>query len=316
MGIWGAVVHGCHAMELSIAAPSGNTERWRVHYLRADVSSESKEKMVLVHGVASTGASWPPGVLVSLSKRYDVYCITPPGAGHEATPPSLERATVEEAFDMYTQVIKQFVLAVGTDAVVVAHSMGAYLSLRAALRYPALINKLVVMSMPGCLPWLGANGALWAVYFRGRNLWPWAAALDGLVSKCVHFGYLFGTSHWRWPLLPAVLDAGTKTKIAVMTGEFDTIAPVSQGAIIGDLLRVPFHQVAGGSHDITAQHIPFLDSLNNAILGAAVPRPAPPSVLAEVNQIVQRGAGVSSFNVKESARHIAELEARLRSLSG
>lgn len=101
--------------------------------------------LILIHGVGSSGAGWPP-------------CPTLPPLRSVA---------------LYTEAIRNIVLTVGDNAVVVAHSMGAYLTLQTALRFPALIGKLVLMSMPGYLPWLGAHGALWASYFRAAGSVPW-----------------------------------------------------------------------------------------------------------------------------------------------
>ncbi len=332
-----------HMIDVNIVVPSGKTEVWRVHYFKTDAFPGRKENMVLIHGVASGGAGYPPEVLTHLSTRYNVYSITLPGAGQPATPRSLQRATAVEAFDMLTQAIERFMLAGGLEgAVVVAHSFGAYVSMRTVLRYPALISKLILVSPCGFLPWLGTYGAIWALYFHLRPVhgllrafgvvarWVvhalldlmsasaviryWlgilmvpSGVLDQLVSRCIHFNYLCGASHWRWPLLPTVINAGCKTKLALMAGQFDSITPVSQCAAVSNLLQVPFYQVSGGSHEVWRQHRELLPSLEKAIAEAAVPS-VPQSVLAEMKVVMHKGAFANTFDTKTTAIKIAELE--------
>ena len=333
-----------HTIDVTIAAPSG-AEVWHVHYFKPNALSRGKENMVFIHGVASGGAGYPPEMLAQLSNRYNVYSITLPGAGQPATPRSLQCATAEEAFNMYTQAIEQFLLVRGLrGAVVVAHSFGAFLSVRTALRFPTLIGKLVLVSVPGLMPWLGAKGSMWALYFHlrpvQRLLWTsvarwvvkalldlasasaitryWlgifmvpSAMLDRLVSRCIYFNYFSGSSHWRWPLLPTILKGGLQTKIALMTGEFDSITPVSQCALVGNLLQVPFYQILGASH--SHWHQGFLGLLDEAIKNAAAPRPVPD--VAKIEAVMRRGMYASTFDVKATASRIAGLEEDIRQIA-
>ena len=65
---------------------------------------------------------------------------------------------------MLTNSITAFIKAEDLgQPVVVAHSLGGWLSLECTLRYPGTFSKMVLCDAPGFLPWMGRlGGCVWA----------------------------------------------------------------------------------------------------------------------------------------------------------
>lgn len=96
--------------------------------------------LVLVHGVTDDGTCWPDAVL-KWGFHYDIHAIDQ--RGHGASP----RFTAEAATDAHRVWVDDLLdLLADFDgrAVVVGHSLGGYVGLRAALASPDLVRALVV----------------------------------------------------------------------------------------------------------------------------------------------------------------------------
>jgi len=99
----------------------------------------NRQVALLVHGWSSSWYAMSP-LLGLLSQRFRAIAVDLPGYG--ASPPLPERATISA----YADVLVDFIERV-TDgpAVLVGHSMGGMISLTMALRYPALVERMVLI---------------------------------------------------------------------------------------------------------------------------------------------------------------------------
>jgi len=98
---------------------------------------------ILIHGWSSSSFTWAP-ILPELSKRYRCIAIDLPGFGRSPAP--AERATIAG----YAELIAQMIIKLNGDedraVLVMGHSMGGQIATTLALRYPVLVNKLVLLN--------------------------------------------------------------------------------------------------------------------------------------------------------------------------
>jgi 2-succinyl-6-hydroxy-2,4-cyclohexadiene-1-carboxylate synthase len=106
--------------------------------LHREVSGEG-DAVVLVHGFTQSAGAWE-AIRPALAARHRVVAIDAPGHGRSAG----VAADLLAGADLMVQ-------AVGSPAAWLGYSMGGRFSLHAALRHPAAITRLVVVSATGGL---------------------------------------------------------------------------------------------------------------------------------------------------------------------
>ncbi len=98
---------------------------------------------ILIHGWSSSSFTWAP-VLPELSKRYRCIAIDLPGFGRSPAP--AEKPTIAG----YAELIAQMIIKLNGDqdraVLVMGHSMGGQIATTLALRYPVLVDKLVLLN--------------------------------------------------------------------------------------------------------------------------------------------------------------------------
>jgi pimeloyl-ACP methyl ester carboxylesterase/CRP-like cAMP-binding protein len=95
---------------------------------------------ILIHGWSSSWFTWKP-ILPSLSKRYRCIAIDLPGFGMSPAPD--ERPTIAGYAELVAQIIMKFS---DRAVLVLGHSMGGQIAATLALRYPVLVDKLVLLN--------------------------------------------------------------------------------------------------------------------------------------------------------------------------
>lgn len=105
-----------------------------------EVGPEHGPIAILIHGWSSSWFTWKP-ILPSLSKRYRCIAIDLPGFGKSPAP--AERPTIAGYADLVAQIIMQFS---DRAVLVLGHSMGGQIAAALALRYPVLVDKLVLLN--------------------------------------------------------------------------------------------------------------------------------------------------------------------------
>lgn len=96
---------------------------------------------VLIHGWSSSSFTWAP-ILPALSRRYHCIAVDLPGFGQSPPPP--QRPTIAWYADLIAGIIERF----GREraALVLGHSMGGQIGTTLALKYPALVEQLVLLN--------------------------------------------------------------------------------------------------------------------------------------------------------------------------
>jgi pimeloyl-ACP methyl ester carboxylesterase len=96
---------------------------------------------ILIHGWSSSWFTWKP-ILPSLSKRYRCIAIDLPGFGKSPAP--AEKPTIQGYAELVAQVIMHF--SNDRAVLVLGHSMGGQIAATLALRYPVLVDKMVLLN--------------------------------------------------------------------------------------------------------------------------------------------------------------------------
>lgn len=106
-------------------------------------TGSGSQTLIFIHGLGSYLPAWNKNV-PELSKNYKCIAIDLPGYGKSS------KGNYEYSMTYYAQIIKEFCEAKGIkEVVLVGHSMGGQISLTAALQYPQLVSKLVLIAPAG-----------------------------------------------------------------------------------------------------------------------------------------------------------------------
>lgn len=127
--------------------------------------------LLLVHGMGTTGYSWRY-LLEPLARRFTLWIPDLPGAG-ESDHPDVYLGPEEQATALLA-IIDALGIR-GTAAI--ANSMGGYLAMRAALRDPGAMSRLVNLHSPG-VPTLKMHALRWAM-----RLLPSWTIVDWLIRR-------------------------------------------------------------------------------------------------------------------------------------
>ena len=105
-----------------------------------EVGPEHGPIAILIHGWSSSWFTWKP-ILPSLSKRYRCIAIDLPGFGKSPAP--AEQPSIAGYADLVAKLIEEFS---DRAVLVLGHSMGGQIAATLALRFPVLVDKLVLLN--------------------------------------------------------------------------------------------------------------------------------------------------------------------------
>ena len=186
--------------------------------------------MVLVHGRTQSKETMDP-FFERYRDRYHV--VSYDVRGHGKTESSGE-FTLDDLSDDLEGLVSALHLS---KPVVIGHSMGSYIALRAAERYPNLFSGLVLMGTRG-----------------GRASSPWPVT-DEVGRALESFDNLTDASRVVVPAL-------------VMTGEYDSLNPPEEGKLVADALPdAIFEVVPGAGHGIYDGNPDFVFGQIDGFLG-------------------------------------------------
>lgn len=101
------------------------------------------EPIVLIHGLGSYAPAWKKNI-EALKKTHRCIAIDLPGYGKSS------KGNYEGSMTFYADIVKKISDKLGLEKVTLAgHSMGGQISIMAALAYPELVDKLILISPAG-----------------------------------------------------------------------------------------------------------------------------------------------------------------------
>lgn len=127
-----------------ICLPSGV----RINTLSA--GDQSNPALLLLHGWGGGGVFFSKNI-DELSRHFRVYLIDWPGFGASSRPPYDRRWDVTTAESFFIDTLYEWIIATNNlgSVHIVAHSLGAYLATAFTLKYPSLVNSLILASPVG-----------------------------------------------------------------------------------------------------------------------------------------------------------------------
>jgi pimeloyl-ACP methyl ester carboxylesterase len=147
----------------TIASRTADVEGLTLHYLTAGHGAP----VILLHGYAETSLMWRP-IIPTLAERFIVIAPDLPGIGDSSIP--------ADGLDMTTAAIRIHALArsLGIQkAEVVGHDIGLMVAYAYAAKFPAEVEKLVLMDafLPGVAGWepVYNNPGIWHFRFNGST---------------------------------------------------------------------------------------------------------------------------------------------------
>jgi len=196
---------------------------WRVHYVAA--GEQNRDAVVLVHGFAASHRWWA-GALPALAERYRVYAVDLPGFGQT-------RPRRAFGFAQAVEMLAAWMEALGiSSANLVGHSMGGQVCIRLAVRYPRLVDRLVLVNTSG-LPLRRPLPLLMARALQVAALEPRGFSM-GKMSGSLRAGPLVMISAAR-----ALLTDDVRAELSrisaptlVVWGDQDHLVPLTSGVAI------------------------------------------------------------------------------------
>lgn len=106
-------------------------------------SGSGPQTILFIHGLASYIPAWKKNI-VSLKDHYRCIAVDLPGYGKSS------KGNYNVSLEFFADVIHEFCQKMGIDKVVLTgHSMGGQIAISAALKYPDLVEKLVLVAPAG-----------------------------------------------------------------------------------------------------------------------------------------------------------------------
>ena len=250
--------------------------------------TSTMDVFVFIHGTASSSATFFD-TMKALPSTMKCVAIDLPTFGISGHIDTERYSTNEKLCIAYADVIGHTLhkLEIMNQTILVAHSLGGFLSIYVANRFP--IKKLVLLNPAGILPTLGVWGYYWAFFFKAGlpttafqltmvssdllvylgRLW-WTGALEPGDIKTEFWVSFFanpaneghrilqrlitlrpGYSYWNTPAISTLTDVYKKVPTSVCFGVEDTICPSHIGAFLSRLTNgeIKIHNIQNANHN-------------------------------------------------------------------
>jgi len=242
---------------------------------------ETCPTMLLLHGSGSTAVTYL-GVLEDLTDDHDVICLDWPGNGRSDGAAVLQGLQIADCLEFCVDFAEAFLQScVGAESVyVMGMPFGGLLAIHLAAKYPARVNRLLLVCCAGLMPVPGVWSGLYGTIFKYvlplvgpflSNIAGWyiVIALEAVGADARKwFQFRMGSSpesyiprlvsdlisfpNWHSLFLsqPA-LDKLAQLRfmpVAVAHGEFDPLCPPHIGCLVHALLGFPAVVMKGCGH--------------------------------------------------------------------
>jgi pimeloyl-ACP methyl ester carboxylesterase len=240
--------------------------------------------LVFIHGTASSSATFFD-TMKALPPTMKCVAIDLPTFGISGHIDVARYSTNEQLCIAYADIIGHTLhqLEIVHQTILVAHSLGGFLSIYVADRFP--IKKLVLLNPAGILPTLGEYGYYWAIFFKtglptkvfqlpmvssevlvrlGRMVFSdggiktdfWLSFLANpaneghrILQRLITLKPFY--SYWNTPAIMTLMDVYRKVPTSVCFGVDDTICPSHIGAFLSTLTRgeIMIHNIENANHN-------------------------------------------------------------------
>lgn len=263
-------------------------------------SDVSADVLVFIHGTASSSVIFFD-VMKKLPRNQKCVAIDLPNFGISGRIDLDKYPTNQELCECYSDIIGYTLqkLSIVEHTVLVAHSLGGFLSVYVADRFP--IKKLVLLNPAGILPTLGEYGYYWGMFFKAGlpyslfhlplvscELLAYICRLWAMTTTTTEFWIsLFANpdndghrvlqrvitlrpfySYWNTPAFTTLMDVYKKIPTTICFGVDDTIIPYHIGDFLSRLTQgeIIIHKIQNANHnpcDNIERIVDVLGSVNN-----------------------------------------------------
>lgn len=249
-----------------------------------DAATDPSGVLVFIHGTASSSVTFFD-TMKALPPTVKCVAIDLPTFGISGHIDVARYSTNEQLCIAYADIIGHTLhqLEIVHQTILVAHSLGGFLSIYVADRFP--IKKLVLLNPAGILPTLGEYGYYWAIFFKtglptkvfqlpmvssevlvrlGKLLFGgggiktdfWLSFLANpaneghrILQRLITLKPFY--SYWNTPAIMTLMDVYRKVPTSVCFGVEDTICPSHIGAFLSTLTRgeIMIHNIENANHN-------------------------------------------------------------------
>ena len=281
----------------------------------AAADDETDDIFVFIHGTSSSSLTFLE-LLKQIPSNIKCVAIDLPNFGVSDCIDIDTPNTNEELCRRYADIIGTtlVMLDIVKNTILVAHSLGGFLSIYVADRFP--IKRLVLVNPAGILPTLGVYGYYWGMFFKaglpttlfhlpmisrdlmlyiGRLMFDQGAS-EIQIKTTEFWSYFFMNqinnghkilqrlitlrpfySYWNTPAINTLLDVYKKTPTHICFGEDDTIIPSHIGEFLDELTggEIMIHNIKNASHNPCNNLECFMKYICAVRSGAVAPEPEP-----------------------------------------
>jgi len=267
-------------------------------------SNDNDDVFVFVHGTASASIIFFE-VMKCIPANIKCIAIDLPNFGISGSIKTDKHDSNESVIRCYADIIGNTLIKLNIlkNTILVAHSLGGFISIYTAERFP--IKKLVLLNPAGILPTLGTYGYYWGMFFKA-----------GLPTSMFHFPFIshqllcylsriiFSNhsqnkisdfwltffmnerntgheilqrlitirpfySYWNTPAIMTLLDVYKKVPTHICFGEDDTIIPSHIGEFLNHLTdgEIMIHNIKNASHNPCCNIECFLKYISSIMTG-------------------------------------------------
>lgn len=273
-----------------------NNNKYKVHSIVIQNIDQKRPTLLFIHGIGGSAMSFRR-LYKYFTYQFNIVAVNLPGFGISEYPPYLLNANTEEISDWYSDFMVEYLKEMKiVKPIVIGHSMGGFLSIKTAKKYPDLFNKLVLVASAGMFPSFGNMGGIWSLFFKFGlptslvknigNLGTWVYTIwgillnfepdyyyyvqsfgsklainDYIVSKFIQIDYI--TGYWKNSSFTDLLQL--KIPVSLIYGGRDTIVPTHQGIIIKRITdnKIPLSIIKDGTHNLLNNDKEFVDEFIN-----------------------------------------------------
>lgn len=260
-------------------------------------SDVSKDIFVFIHGTASASVTFF-NIMDQIPPNVKCVAIDLPSFGISDTIDVEIYPSNEDMCIGYANIIGETLhkLSILDNTVLVGHSLGGFLSIYVAARYP--IKKLVLLNPAGILPTLGVWGYYWAIFFKAglpTSIFDLPlisrVGMKRIINMIFHDDSLLthfwlsiysnsrnkgrqilqrvitltrSHSYWNTPAFSTLIDVYKKIPTTVCFGVKDTICPSHIGYLLKYVSQgqIMIHNIYDANHNPCVNTAKMADVLN------------------------------------------------------
>jgi pimeloyl-ACP methyl ester carboxylesterase len=265
-------------------------------------SNDNDDVFVFVHGTASASIIFFE-VMKCIPANIKCIAIDLPNFGISGSINTDKHDSNESVIRCYADIIGNTLIKLNIlkNTILVAHSLGGFISIYTAERFP--IKKLVLLNPAGILPTLGTYGYYWGMFFKAglpTSMFHFPFISHQLLcylshiifsnhsqNKIADFWLTFfmnerNTGHeilqrlitirpfysyWNTPAITTLLDVYKNVSTHICFGEDDTIIPSHIGAFLSEVTdgEIMIHNIKNASHNPCCNIECFLKYIDSVI---------------------------------------------------